>query len=398
VNQQEAPGKKREQIDAQQKSAAERREQHLAQKQLSAKKSAQKIQNAKGIKDRELREKKAALDQRMKDASVRRSVGVERRVAQQALLQRRKEANVIEIPVSEGSPPTSPSKVAARLASYSAGKQPLTMDKVQERMREAEARRQQYQYEQSSPAKKRDRQQRVEINRVQIQHSKRYAAAAGNLKRANAEENRRKLTEQKTKKASQQYSRAKARNASMKDSERDHEGKMAAVAGKQNAAALRREQFLMDRKESAERSNNAVQEKRREKEHVQRKKKAAIEQKQKDAAVRRSVAGHQKTWKHKQYCPPKTPSGTPPAKTTPTKQAFGKWAEVASNASELEGGFTQWQEATKTQSVMQGSFNQWQDATSVDDDAAEAYTDPRQEVLAEVGRAMLRDLVSFQHF
>jgi hypothetical protein len=406
TQEQQEPAKKRDATAARLKSAAERREQHLAQRQESAKRSAKKSRDAKSEKGRQLREKKAALDQRMKDSEVRRSVQVARH-AQKArkMAQVKTEAEVIEIPITPRSPTNNPPKVVERLASYS-GKEPATLEKVQERMRNAEERRHQFQQEKKSPSKAKDRHQRVEINRIQLKSSKRNAAAASNLKRANAEMNKNKLVAQKARKASQQYARAKARNANLKNAE-NAEVKLAAVTGKQDAAALRREQFLMERKESAERNNMNVQEKRREKEQELRAKKAAQEQKLKDAAVRRNVAVHQKTWHHKQYCPPKTNATTKPS---PTKDAFGKWAEVASNASDLEGSFNHWQETTKTpprapttQQDPFSSYDLWKvhdeeeedgESESSDGDYAEDYDviSPREAALAEVGKSLLLNL------
>lgn len=225
-----------------------------------------------------------------------------------------REGHAFEIPVENNPSPFKKSSAAARLSSYPspADKRASTSarEALQQKHEAAEQRRVKMQRQRALSPKNKDRTQRAQIRRIQLLGSKKHAAAAGHLKRANAERNRQKLQEQRGKKAGQHVMRARAVAAAQKNKEQSDKGQKRENIQKQlEKAEQRRSEFLAQKKGVAERANQQVQSTLHQNSATLRQKRSALDQKQKDAAARRHVSEMHKA----RHTPSKLRPGSPTA-------------------------------------------------------------------------------------
>jgi len=200
---------------------------------------------------------------------------------------------LIEIPVNTSTSPTSTSKAKQRLAKYSPGKE-LTMEVLNEKMQEAEARREQKTNKIQTDNQK--KMEKVQKNQEQIENSKKEAVMASAKKLAKASANRENITNEKSKKAGDHVSHAKEVCNSIKKAEQaEYKNKLDAIEKSQKAATEKRESIIGQTKQKAANHVDHVHNKIAQKGKEAREKKAAIEQKLKDAEARRNVAEVKKT-------------------------------------------------------------------------------------------------------
>jgi hypothetical protein len=263
ASKQEAHNDKLSKLQSQQNSANERRAQIMNQKRQSAQKFSNRVEMAKATSETKLKGQRAAIDRKLDDATARRNVSKEKKSTHAFALGHSREGHAFEIPVENNPSPFKTSSAAARLSSYPspADKRASTSarEALQQKHEAAEQRRVEMQRQRALSPKNKDRTQRAQIKRIQLLGSKKHAAAAGHLKRANAERNRQKLQEQRGKKAGQHVMRARAVAAAQKNKEQNDKGQKRENIQKQlEKAEQRRSEFLAQKKGVAERANQQV--------------------------------------------------------------------------------------------------------------------------------------------
>jgi len=279
---------KLEAIEKSQKAAAEKRGNILGQTKQKAAEHMENVHNKIAQKGKEVREKKAALDQKLKDAEARRNV-VE---VSKTLHKKKAPAVCIEIDTTEIKTVAN-SAAKARLEAQANGDtaaDTLTLENVEDKLKNAEARREQLLLQRTSSPKAKKNAAQFQQNREQLETGRKQAEEAKAKRTAGAEAKAKSINEEKAKKAGEHCTKVKAVMTSQKENEvSSKKSKAEEIATKQQAAEARHEAQLQQRKESAGTFNLKVGENAKIENEKLKGKKQSIHQKMADAEARRRV-------------------------------------------------------------------------------------------------------------
>lgn len=273
-------------IENSQKAAAEKRESILSQTKQKAADHSEHVHDKIAQKGKETREKKAAIDQKLKDAEARRNV------AEVSKTKTKKTVSpvVIEVDTTEIKVDTN-TNAKARLESHANEvKKSNSLENVEEKLKGADERREQYMQQRISSPKKKKNAEKFQANREQLESEKKQAVEAAAKRVSEAEAKAKSINEEKAKKAAEKNQKVKSvMTAHQETEEASLKSKAEEIAAKQNAAEVRQKAQLEQRKNSAGSFNLKVGENAKVENGKRQEKKQAINQKMMDAEARRRV-------------------------------------------------------------------------------------------------------------
>lgn len=277
---------KLEAIEKSQKAAAEKRGNILGQTKQKAAEHVENVHDKIAQKGKEVREKKAALDQKLKDAEARRNV-VE---VSKTLHKKKGPAVCIEIDTTEIKTVGNTAAKARLEAQANGDTNTLTLENVEDKLKNAEARREQLLLQRTSSPKAKKNAAQFQQNREQLETGRKQAEEAKAKRTAEAEAKVKSIHEERAKKAGEHCTKVKAVLTSQKENEvSSKKTKAEEIATKQQAAEARHEAQLQQRKESAGTFNLKVGENAKIENEKLKGKKQSIHQKMADAEARRRV-------------------------------------------------------------------------------------------------------------
>jgi colicin import membrane protein len=292
--------KKRDEIEAGQKAAAAKRDSLAQQAKKKLFEHAEKVHDTIAQKGKEAREKKAALDQKLKDAEARRNVAEVAKTLPKTKAAVKKVA-VIEIDTTEIAVDTNTNAKVRLEAQKKADEHSL--ETVEQKLRSAGERREQLKQQKLASPKAKRNAEKVAQNREQLESEKQAAVAAAAKRAAEAEAKAKAALEAKAKKAGEHNTKVEATaTARQETAQAELKSKAEAIASKQQAAAMRAEAQLQQRKDSAASVSQRVGEKARAETDKLKEKKQALDQKMADHEARRRVV-EQSVVTHN-YCSP----------------------------------------------------------------------------------------------
>jgi len=292
---------KLEAIEASQQKAAEKRGTLIEEKKMAAASHVESVHDKIAQKGKEEREKKAALDQKLKDAEARRKVVEVNKTMQNsrkasAIVTERAKV-VIEVDTSGDLTAKCNPSVKNRLEaqSNSEKKSSLSLENVEEKLKGAEERREQYMQQRLSSPKHKKNVGKFQQNREKIENTKKEADEAKAKRAAEAELKAKLLNEEKAKKAGEHCIKVKQVMASHQESEAvQMKSKKESIETKQQAAEARHQAQLQQKKEGASTFNLKVGENAKSENAKLKTKRIELDQKMKDVEARRRV---QETYK-----------------------------------------------------------------------------------------------------
>lgn len=279
--------KKKDEIEASQKAAAAKRESLAQQAKQKLTDHTEKVHNTIAQKGKETREKKAALDQKLKDAEARRNVAAVAKTLPKTKAAAKKVA-LIEVDTSEIAVDTN-TNAKARLESQKKAEE-HSLETVEQKLRSAGERREQLKQQKLASPKAKRNAEKVAQNREQLESEKQAAVAAAAKRAAEAEAKAKAALEAKARKAGEHNIKVEATaTAHQETAQAELKSKAEAIASKQQAAAERAEAQLQQRKDSAASVSQRVGEKARAENGKLKEKKQALDQKMADHEARRRV-------------------------------------------------------------------------------------------------------------
>lgn len=275
-------------IEASQKKAAEKRDIIIEEKKQAAASHVEKVHDKLAQKGKEDREKKAALNQKLKDAEARRNIHEVNKIMSRTP-SKNKAKVVIEVDVTSGDLTAKCNiKAKERLEAQAASDKTISLENVQEKLKGAEERREQHMQQRLSSPQHKKNFAAFQQNREKLETEKKEADEMKAKRVAEAEVKAKAKLEEKAKKAGEHFSRAKKVMTSQQELTAEAtKNKLVNIESKQQAAEARRNSELAHKKENAKVANDKVGEIAKVNTERISTKKAAIDQKIKDANVRR---------------------------------------------------------------------------------------------------------------
>lgn len=277
-------------IEANQKKAAEKRGTIIEEKKQAAANHVEKVIDKIALKGKEEREKKSALDQKLKDAEARRNVQTTTKTIRKASSVVSERAKVvIEVDTTGDLAAKCNSKAKERLEAQS-GEKSISLENVEQKLKGAEERREQYMQQRITSPKHKKNAAVFQQNREKIETSKKDADEAKAKRVADAESKAKQQIEEKAKKAAEHCNKVKQVMTSHQESEAEQiKTKKESIETKQQAAEARHQEQLQQRKEGAITFNNKVGENAKGANEKLKTKRNELDQKMRDAEARRRV-------------------------------------------------------------------------------------------------------------
>jgi len=279
-------------IEISQRNATEKRDAIIGQKKQAAAEHVEQVHDKIAKMGKEDREKKAALDQKMKDAAARRNVAevsktIPRKVS--AVVTERAKV-VIEVDTTGELASKCNPKAKERFESQTNNEKNLSIECVEEKLKGATERREQHIAQRlSSPTHKKNA-ATFQQNREKIEHDKKENEMKVAKRVEEAEMKAKQINEDKAKKAAEHCDKVKQVMTSHQVSEADQiKTKQEQIKTKQEAADARHQAEIQRVKDSASTFNLKVGENAKVESTKLKEKKMNLVQKMKDVEARRRV-------------------------------------------------------------------------------------------------------------